>query len=64
MTPAEFRTIREQAGLSQSGLAERLGLARETVNLLENGRRAIKPIHEYALRWIAAHSVALDDSHQ
>lgn len=52
MTPEEFRALREAAGLTQGQLAARLGLTREAVNRLEAGG-TIKPIHEYALRWVA-----------
>ena len=34
----DIRRLREEAGLSQAALAEALGVSRQTVNSLENGR--------------------------
>ena len=34
----DIRRLREEAGLSQGALAEALGVSRQTVNSLENGR--------------------------
>jgi len=34
----DIRLLREEAGLSQAALAEALGVSRQTVNSLENGR--------------------------
>lgn len=34
----EIRRLREQAGLSQGALGEALGVSRQTINSLENGR--------------------------
>jgi len=34
----ELRALREERGWSQGGLAERLGVSRQTVNALETGR--------------------------
>lgn len=33
-----LKTLREERGWSQGGLAERLGVSRQTVNALETGR--------------------------
>lgn len=41
MTPAEFRSIREQLGLSQAELAEALSVRRLTVLRYENDQRKI-----------------------
>ncbi|MGY4645644.1 helix-turn-helix transcriptional regulator [Cellulomonas sp. URHB0016] len=34
----EIRRLRDETGLSQAGLAEALGVSRQTVNSLETGR--------------------------
>ncbi|HQW29913.1 MAG TPA: helix-turn-helix domain-containing protein [Verrucomicrobiales bacterium] len=39
MTPAEYKAIREKLGLTQAGLAARLGVTRKTVNSRENGAK-------------------------
>lgn len=41
MSPAEFRSIRHEAGLSQSGLATLLGVTKISVQNWENSRRPI-----------------------
>lgn len=43
MTPDELRSFRRRAGLSQSGLAARLGMATGTVARWEQGRRRMPP---------------------
>lgn len=40
--------IRQSMGLTQEQLAERLGISRQTLNYIENGRRL--PIVDLALR--------------
>ena len=52
MTPAEYRTIRKQLGLTQAGLAALLGETRETVNRRERSE-SISGRDEFALLWIA-----------
>ena len=47
MSPAQYRTKREQLGLTQAGLAALLEVARETVNRRESGEQPIT--HEAAL---------------
>lgn len=37
MTPEQFKTLRAQSGLSQGGLADKLGVTRATVNRWETG---------------------------
>ena len=34
----DVRSLREQLGLSQKALGERLGVSRQTINSIENGR--------------------------
>ena len=49
MTRTQFRKYREQLGLSPAQLALKLGVARNTVYRLENGRRKISRTTEIAL---------------
>jgi len=44
MTPAQFRAIRERLGLSQAQLADRLGVAMNSVSRWEIGEREIHPM--------------------
>ena len=37
MTPDEYKATREKLGLTQAGLAARLGVTRGTINRRENG---------------------------
>jgi len=39
MTASEYKTLREKLGLTQAGLAARLGVTRKTVNARENGAK-------------------------
>jgi DNA-binding XRE family transcriptional regulator len=39
MIPAEYKAIREKLGLTQAGLAARLGVTRKTINARENGAK-------------------------
>jgi DNA-binding transcriptional regulator YiaG len=50
MTGAEIKALREAAGLSQQDLAERLGVAVETVSRWENGRLGFRKMSELALK--------------
>lgn len=54
MTPADFRAARETLGLTQSGLADALGMERRQIMRLEAGESPIKTLHEYALRYLMA----------
>ena len=47
MSPAKYKSKREQLGLTQAGLASLLGVTRETVNRRESGEQPIP--HEAAL---------------
>jgi transcriptional regulator with XRE-family HTH domain len=53
VTPNVFRESRKLIGLSQTALADRLGLSLRQVRNLETGVSPIKGVHEFALRWIA-----------
>lgn len=50
MTPAEYRTHREQLGLTQAGLAALLGLPREAIVRREAGTQRITEEAAIALR--------------
>lgn len=39
MTANEYKSLREQLGLTQAGLAARLGVSRKTINARENGAK-------------------------
>ena len=52
MTPADFRAARETLGLTQAQLAADLGLQRRQIMRLEAGESPIKPLHEYAVRYL------------
>jgi DNA-binding XRE family transcriptional regulator len=39
MTPSDYRALREKLGLTQAGLAARLGVTRKTINARENGAK-------------------------
>ena len=54
MTATEYRTIRKQLGLTQSGLAAMLGETRETIGKRERSASIAKR-DEFALRWLAEH---------
>lgn len=47
MTPSEYKTLRERLGLTQAGLAARLGVTRKTVNSRET--RAVRITEEAQL---------------
>lgn len=54
MNSTEYREIRRQLGLSQAGLAERLGVSRATINAREANRSPITREIELALRAVEA----------
>ena len=60
MTPSVFRESRKLIGLSQTALADRLGLSLRQVRNLETGDSPIKGVHELALRWIAMEEANLN----
>lgn len=49
-----MRKFRERLGLSQQGLARRLGVARVTVSRWENGTRRASKVTELALQGVLA----------
>lgn len=53
MTPAEIRAARKRLGLSQEGLAERMGVSRSLVEKWEIGLRKISASHAKLLRFLS-----------
>ena len=53
MTPHEFRTIREQLGLTQAELAAHLGVALRTVLNIEAGESPKIRLYALAIRGLA-----------
>ena len=49
MTKISLRAARVNAGLTQQGLAEKLGVTRDSVAAWETGKVAIKKAHLYAI---------------
>jgi transcriptional regulator with XRE-family HTH domain len=49
MTPTQLRAARKSLGLSQSGLAERLGIHPQTLSDYERGVREIPKLVEVAV---------------
>lgn len=52
VTPADLKSLRARLGWSQSRLAERLGVTRNTVNRWEMGLHPIAPMAILLLRTI------------
>lgn len=50
--PIDLKSWRERLGLSQEQLAEKLKVARNTVNRWENGKRAIPEFLDLALETV------------
>jgi transcriptional regulator with XRE-family HTH domain len=49
MTPDELKKLRKDAGLSQTDLAERLGMSLRSIQDLESGATPIREIHRLAI---------------
>jgi transcriptional regulator with XRE-family HTH domain len=60
MTPTDLQAWRQQAGLSQVGLAALLGVDVMTISRWERGERAIPPFLHLALDGIAQKRLAHD----
>lgn len=54
MTPTEYKAIREKLGLTQAGLAARLGVTRKTVNSRETGATRITEEAALAIRSLSS----------
>lgn len=52
MTATEYKALREKIGLTQAGLASRLGVTRKTINARENGAKITEEA-ALALRMLA-----------
>lgn len=55
MSPSQLRAVREKLQLTQAQLADKLGLTRDAVASMEQGRRPIRPIVEIALEHLHCH---------
>jgi transcriptional regulator with XRE-family HTH domain len=53
MKPAEFKAARKALGLTQTRLADALGMGETQVQCMESGRRAIRRTIELALESLA-----------
>lgn len=54
MTPSDLKTLRAKLGLSQQALADRLGVARNTVTRWEMGLHPISPTAQKLLRLLTS----------
>jgi DNA-binding XRE family transcriptional regulator len=50
----ELRTLRREAGMSQSELAEAIGMARETIGQMERGKASIEQRTALAVRYVTS----------
>lgn len=61
LTPDEFRFLRKVLGWSSRDTAKRLGVQPETISRWENGKRAIPPPADRALRLCVVKFEPIDD---
>lgn len=52
ITPSQYRKLREEAGLTQTGLANLMGVSLRTIAGRENGTAPISIEASYALKWM------------
>ena len=52
MQGSELKALRKQAGLSQAELASAIGMARETIGLMERDAAPIEKRTELAVRYV------------
>ncbi|RYF17853.1 MAG: helix-turn-helix domain-containing protein [Oxalobacteraceae bacterium] len=52
MQGEEMKALRTRAGLSQAGLGEAIGMARETIGAMERGAAPIEKRTELAVRYV------------
>jgi DNA-binding transcriptional regulator YiaG len=52
MTGIELKTLRKNAGLTQSELAEKIGTSKQVISTWENGRFKISNAYELLLRQV------------
>ena len=53
LTPEKLKSIRDRLGLTQAALAEKLGLSRDQVSSMEQGRREIARITQLAIEHLS-----------
>lgn len=53
MQGSELKDIRKALGLNQAEFADEIGLRRETISLMENGKEPIERRTELAARYLA-----------
>lgn len=53
ISPVVFKDARKTMGLTQSALAEKLGVSLRTIQYIESGDRQCELTTELAFRWIA-----------
>ena len=53
MNPEQYKAKREKLGLTQAGLAARLGVTRKTINSRETGATRITREAEYAILFLS-----------
>ena len=61
LAPGAARHLRRYLGETQAGLAERMGVTRETVNRWESGAESISPQSDHALRTFVLFQLAVED---
>jgi DNA-binding XRE family transcriptional regulator len=64
MRPDELKALRKAIGMSQQELADRIGLSRETVGLMERGQAPIEVRTALAVRWIALNTTWAEEGNQ
>src|SRR5262245_18004509 len=60
MRAKELRELRQHIGLTQAEMAERLGVARNSVARIENGRQTITRSMELLIGYVARDHAAVD----
>lgn len=60
MTYEELKALRKQLGISQTALAELLGMARISITKMEGGMRSIQPVTELAVKSLACPTCRLN----
>lgn len=58
MSPADYKALRDKLGLTQAGLAARLGVSRKTVNARETGATRITEESALAIQALTGTALA------